>query len=83
MHYGWNDGWSGWTWATMTIGMIVFWALVIWAVIAVARSSNAADGDTRRSPEQILAARFAAGEIDSDEYHRRLEDLRSTAASGR
>lgn len=28
-------------------------------------------------PEQILARRFAAGEIDEEEYHRRLEALRS------
>src|ERR1700736_1529222 len=28
-------------------------------------------------PEWILAQRFAAGEIDEDEYHRRLSVLRS------
>jgi Short C-terminal domain len=30
-----------------------------------------------RDPEQILAERFAAGEIDEEEYHRRLQTLRS------
>jgi putative membrane protein len=31
----------------------------------------------RADPEQTLAERFAAGEIDEEEYHRRLETLRS------
>ncbi len=35
--------------------------------------------DPRRDddPERTLARRFAAGEIDEDEYHRRLEALHS------
>jgi hypothetical protein len=32
----------------------------------------------RRDPEQILAERFAAGEIDGDEYQRRLQVLRTS-----
>ena len=30
-------------------------------------------------PERILAERLAAGEIDEDEYHRRLDALRGVA----
>jgi putative membrane protein len=33
-------------------------------------------------PEWILAQRFAAGEIDEDEYHRRLSVLRSRPYAG-
>jgi putative membrane protein len=48
---------------------------VIWAIVAIFRGS---DWTWRRPhPEQILAERFAAGEIDQDEYQRRLEALRS------
>jgi putative membrane protein len=32
----------------------------------------------RPDPERILAERFATGEIDEEEYHRRLQTLRST-----
>jgi putative membrane protein len=32
-----------------------------------------------RGPEQILARRFAAGDIDEDEYRRRLAALRNTS----
>jgi uncharacterized membrane protein len=45
----------------------------------VGPSDSTVGPDPRRDddPEQILARRFAAGEIDEDEYHGRLETLRS------
>ncbi len=86
MHW-WNDGWSWWNWTLMMIAMIGFWGLVIGMFVALARSPgpspDRSPGGTRRSPEQILAERFAAGEIDSDEYHQRLDALRSTKAPTR
>jgi putative membrane protein len=36
-------------------------------------------GRQPRGPEQLLARRFAAGEIDEDEYRRRLAALRNTS----
>src|SRR6266536_714853 len=75
--WGWQ-AWSWWGWLAMSVGMIAFWGLVIWAIAAIFRGS---DWTWRRperpTPEQILAERFAAGEIDEDEYQRRLETLRS------
>lgn len=82
MHW-WNDGWSWWNWALMTTAMLAFWAFVAWAVVMLVRSPDRAFGDARRSPEQILAERFAAGEIDAEEYHRRLEALRSSDVPAR
>jgi len=76
MMWGWN-GWSWWGWVLMSLSMVGFWGLVIWGIVALFRRS----GDGRRErpdPEQILAERFAAGEIDEEEYHRRLQTLRST-----
>ena len=67
----------------MTIGMIAFWGFVAWGFVALVRSPNRAPGAVGRSPEAILAERFAAGEIDSDEYTRRLEALRSTDLAAR
>jgi putative membrane protein len=67
---------SGWGWAVMTIGMLVFWALLIAGgvllVRALDRSSGAAAGSARSSPEDVLAERFARGDIDEEEYRRRL-----------
>ena len=35
---------------------------------------------TQASPEQLLAERFARGEIDEEEYRRRLQVLRAEGA---
>ena len=79
MHWWWNNGWSWWYWVVMTFGMVAFWGLVVWAFITLVRPGGRASlDDPPREPEQILAERFARGEIDSDEYYRRLEALRST-----
>ncbi|MEV4603421.1 SHOCT domain-containing protein [Amycolatopsis sp. NPDC049253] len=72
-------GMSGWGLALMTIGNLVLWALVIVAIIALVRvlSRRSGPGDGERStPEQVLAERFARGEIDEQTYRRDLETLR-------
>ena len=74
---------SGWGWFAMTLGMVVFWALVITGVVLLVRSVGGAgrsgDNPAAPSPEAILAERFARGEIDQDEYQRRLSTLRDDA----
>jgi putative membrane protein len=58
----------------MSVSMIVFWGLVIWAVVALAR--RPASGQIPGvDPRRILQERFAIGEIDEDEYRRRREVL--------
>jgi putative membrane protein len=75
----WHD--SGWAWVWMTVMMVAFWAFVVVAVAWVARSlRNPAEGGRSagplaRSPQDILAERYARGEIDSEEYQRRLDDI--------
>ena len=76
-HEGW--GWGAWT--VMMLGSVAFWGLLIWAVVALVRGGDARP-EPKADPEQILAARFAAGEIDDDEYRRRLGALRSAAQVG-
>src|SRR6266511_281144 len=77
MMWGWQ-AWSWWGWLAMSVGMIAFWGLVIWAIAAIFRGSDWTWRHPERpTPEQILAERFAASEIDEDEYQRRLETLRS------
>jgi putative membrane protein len=79
MHWNWDDGWSGWNWMLMMIGMAAVWGFIAWAILASLRSKRAepAAGD---SAEQILARRLAAGEIDAEEYQHRLDVLRSGVA---
>ncbi|HZC99653.1 MAG TPA: SHOCT domain-containing protein [Actinomycetes bacterium] len=81
MMWGWN-GWSWWGWTLMTLSMLVFWGLVIWGIVALFRRTGDGRAEQERpDPERILAERFARGEIDEEEYHRRLQTLR--AAGGR
>jgi putative membrane protein len=75
--YDHNMGW--WGYAGMGIGMVLFWALIIVAIVALVRFSMA-DRQSRPfapqpSPEQVLADRFARGEISETEYRERLAVL--------
>jgi putative membrane protein len=66
----------------MGIPMLVFWGLVIWGIVALVRVAGQTSSQTRfdpnHDPEQVLADRFARGEIDADEYRARLATLRET-----
>lgn len=73
--WGMHDTSVGW-WIVMSLGMLAFWALVIWAVWRTF-ADRAVDRATSRRPEtpvEILKRRLADGEITVDEY----EDLRET-----
>lgn len=54
---------------------IVMFVVLVFILVLVAGLNGITRGD-RRSPEEVLAARFAAGEIDEAEYSRRLSILR-------
>ena len=75
MWYGSNGGWGGWL--LMTIAMVLFWALIITAVVLVVRylvsqRPTGTSAGSARTPDEVLAERYALGEIDDDEYQRRL-----------
>lgn len=74
----WDGGMSWWGWTIMSVFMVGFWALVIWAVVAFVGYFRRGEArpPSDLDPEQILANRFARGEIDAQEYHRRLDTLR-------
>jgi putative membrane protein len=72
---------TGWDWFTTSIGAVLFWALIITVAVLLYRSLTGTPQQPRThvppSPEQLLAERFARGEIDEEEYGRRLSVLRS------
>ena len=83
-----NHDLSGWGWFGMSLSMIVFWGLIITAFVLLFRNLNRPSEPTGTSalpptppasatPEQLLAERFARGEIDEEDYRRRLEVLRT------
>lgn len=78
MYYG--DHLSGWGWFGMTLGMILFWGLIVAAIVVLVRWAGASnrpptDQSTSPTPQQLLAERFARGEIDEAEYRSRLATL--------
>lgn len=72
-YYGNGMGWMGYL--VMGLVMTVLWAGVAATVIMlVRRQAHGVHGD---SAERILAERLAKGDIDSDEYNRLRQVLRS------
>ena len=87
MMYWYGPGMNGWGYTLMTVSAIVFWTLVVVGLVALIRYVARRPQDplglepTRPTPEQLLAERFARGEIDADEYGRSLEILQQHAHS--
>jgi putative membrane protein len=70
--WGYDHDVSAWMWWLMAAGMLLFWVLVTVLVAALVRS-----GTTRsRTADDVLAERFARGEITEEEFRRRQELLR-------
>ena len=70
MFYMHDIGW-GW-WLLMSVGMVAFWALVVYAVVWLVRgpSSQRREEAPPARPDEILKRRLAQGEITIDEYER-------------
>lgn len=70
---------SGWAWFAMSAGMILFWVLIITVAVLLFRALNSPREHTRTpavpTPEGILRERLARGEMDEEEYRRRLSAL--------
>jgi putative membrane protein len=56
------------------IGAVVVAALIVWAVVASSKNMHPAGVSpmqpARETPQEILARRFASGEITAEEYER-------------
>jgi len=92
MMYGYGDHMSGWGYGLGILSMILFSGVLIVAIIAAVRylgrdrperfpPEPPAAASPPLNPEQVLAERFARGEIDTDEYHQRLDTLRQSGHS--
>jgi putative membrane protein len=85
MMYWDTDRVSGWGFALMNLSMLLFWILLIVAGVVLVRYLGGHDHPVAdrtpsgATPEQILAERFARGEIDEAEYRRRLDTLQGRA----
>jgi putative membrane protein len=83
MYWNGNDI-GGWGYVLMAISMVLFWGAVITGIVLLVRSFGAnsrQNGEilVSASAENLLAERFARGEIDDSEYNSRVSILRQTA----
>ena len=81
MYYG--PGMGGWMMALMIFGNVLFWTVLILGAVMIARllrrdSLGHADS-TELAPQQLLAERFARGEMTEDDYRHSLRVLSDTA----
>ncbi|HEC19030.1 MAG TPA: SHOCT domain-containing protein [Gammaproteobacteria bacterium] len=71
---GWGMGFGG-------LIMVLFWGLIIFAIVAIVRwlSGGGGDNDAGRSkqktPLDILQERYARGEIDEQEFQEKRRNL--------
>jgi putative membrane protein len=79
----WGGGmWGGGNWIMFLLS-IAFLAAVIVGIVFVVRAlaGSGAGGDRqaspreRETPEELVRRRYAAGEIDREEYEQKLRDL--------
>ena len=79
----WNHGNAGaGDWIAMSFMMLVFvgalTALAVWLLRTTRTSTDHTTAAHAQSTDEVLASRFARGEIDQDDYTRRREVLRNT-----
>ncbi|MBI5446312.1 MAG: SHOCT domain-containing protein [Deltaproteobacteria bacterium] len=76
-------GMMDWGWPMHSFGwlfMLLFWALVVFGLIAAvrwlsSRSGGGGEGEMRESALDILKKRYARGEISKEEFERMKRDL--------
>ena len=79
----WNGGYHGWGWGgwiLTAVVLVVFFALLItagvWAVRYLGGGGGHRSSASGRGAEDVLAERFARGEIDDEEFRTRVTLLR-------
>ncbi|WP_372351283.1 SHOCT domain-containing protein [Streptomyces sp. KL116D] len=79
MYGNWGHDVSTWGYVWFTASTVVFWVVFGLVAFAVTRAVSRGSGRPQAPvtpPERLLAERFARGELDDDEYRRRLAVLR-------
>lgn len=77
-----GDGWGGWIGGALM--MLLFWgglvALVVFLVRGAGSRPSQEEGKRRPGAREILAERFARGEISEDEFEQRRRVLEHSSS---
>jgi putative membrane protein len=82
MSYDWGyQGMGGGGWALMMVGMIIFWAILVFGIVALVRHNRTSpgastSGEGADKAVAILRERLARGEVTPEEYTALLAALR-------
>ena len=69
-------GGEGWGWGMGSLSMLLFWGVIIVAVVLVAKWFANSNAPPRSgSPLEVLKERYARGEIDKKEFEQKKRDL--------
>lgn len=78
-NWGHMGGWDGgWMWLSGVVMMGLFVVLIVWLVRSTgAGSSQSRDSEhsTTNRAREILAERYARGELSTEEYREHVEEL--------
>lgn len=72
----------------MGIGMLVFWGLIIAAIVLLARGFGGRSKESEirvrdSTPLDILRERYARGEVDKNEFEQKRRDISASQKEGR
>jgi putative membrane protein len=71
----------GWGWGGMMLGMLLFWAVLVAAIVMLMKYALGRGDAGRREREKtaldILKERYARGEIEREEFEQKKHDLES------
>jgi len=73
-------GYYGWGWGGMGITMLMFWGLMIAALVVLLRFSRNGGGVCGKRVQEkgaldILKERYARGEVEREEFEQKKQDL--------
>ncbi|MFE2870965.1 SHOCT domain-containing protein [Embleya sp. NPDC059259] len=78
-----DDGWN-WVWGSVTMLLLIAVIVaVVWLLVRGAPHSRGTSEPTDSSATEMLAQRYARGEIDTEEYRERLSVLTAGAHTPR
>jgi putative membrane protein len=73
--HGWGPG-SGWGWLWGPIVLLLWAGLIATVVWFATRSARPPERSSGERAREVLAERYARGELTTEEYRERLEQLR-------
>jgi len=76
--WGAHEG-MGWWMVLGSVWFVLFWGLIVWAMLRLFSGGEGPGSDTQAGPRAIEIARrrYAAGEISKDEFEQIRRDLES------